>query len=102
MNRAGEAVSYGRSPTYDLRITSGSIVRFAEHIGFSLPSKAAVLRELVVGRSRGFYEVDRTARLLERTDPSFLSEALKVRLTLTMSVGVCVIPLTPKLRTRAM
>ncbi|HMC53182.1 MAG TPA: LAGLIDADG family homing endonuclease, partial [Acidimicrobiales bacterium] len=68
VNRYGEEVTYGRSPTYDLRITSRSIGRFAEHVGFSVPSKAAVLRDLVVNRAHGFYDVDRTARLVARID----------------------------------
>jgi ribonucleoside-diphosphate reductase alpha chain len=67
-NKAGEVVSYGQKASYDLRITSGSIAKFAENIGFSLSRKAALLREIVFGRTEGFYDVRRTVRLLERTN----------------------------------
>jgi ribonucleoside-diphosphate reductase alpha chain len=52
---------------YDLRITSGSITGFAQHIGFSLSRKQALLSEALEG-PKGFYDVKRTARLVERTD----------------------------------
>ena len=64
----GTAVSYGRSPSWDLRITSGSMARFASHIGFSLSAKAAALVTVTEDRVRGFYAVDTSARLVERTD----------------------------------
>jgi ribonucleoside-diphosphate reductase alpha chain len=67
-NEAGETVRYGRSASYDLRITSGSITTFADHVGFSLSRKAALLREAIVDRTEGFYDVRRTARLVERVD----------------------------------
>ena len=67
-NKAGETVTYGNSASYDLRITSGSIVAFAEHIGFGLSRKAALLRELVVDAPRGPYAARRTAHILERTN----------------------------------
>ncbi|HVA04043.1 MAG TPA: LAGLIDADG family homing endonuclease, partial [Acidimicrobiales bacterium] len=67
-NKAGSTVSYGHAAAYDLRITSGSIVSFAEHIGFSLSRKSAVLREIVVEGDKGFYDVRRTTRLAERID----------------------------------
>ncbi len=67
-NKAGSTVSYGHAAAYDLRIASGSIVSFAEHIGFSLSRKAAVLREIMVEGDKGFYDVRRTTRLSERTD----------------------------------
>ncbi|HEV2360598.1 MAG TPA: LAGLIDADG family homing endonuclease, partial [Acidimicrobiales bacterium] len=68
VNKAGETVTYGRSPSYDLRITSWSIASFANHIGFSLSRKAALLREAITERVDGFYDVRRTARLVERVD----------------------------------
>ena len=66
-NRQGEAVTYGQSATFDLRITSKSVQAFAEHIGFTLSRKAALLRELVVERPRGPYKTRRTAHILERS-----------------------------------
>ena len=67
-NKAGNTVSYGQAAAYDLRITSGSIVSFAQHIGFSLSRKATLLREIVLEGEKGFYDVRRTTRLAERTD----------------------------------
>ena len=67
-NKAGETVTYGNSTSYDLRITSGSIVTFAEHIGFGLSRKAALLRELMIEAPRGPYAARRTAHILERTN----------------------------------
>jgi ribonucleoside-diphosphate reductase alpha chain len=67
-NKAGDSVTYGHAAAYDLRISSGSILSFAQHIGFSLSRKASLLREIVVEGERGFYEVRRTTRLAERTD----------------------------------
>ena len=64
----GTARNYGQSAMYDLRITSGSIVGFAQHIGFSLSRKQALLREAALEGPKGFYDVQRTARLVERTD----------------------------------
>ncbi|MGQ0521195.1 MAG: LAGLIDADG family homing endonuclease, partial [Actinomycetota bacterium] len=66
--RDGTEVSYGRAPGFDLRITSGSMARFASHIGFSLSAKASALISATEGRARGFYAVDTAARLVERTD----------------------------------
>jgi intein/homing endonuclease len=43
-------------------------VAFAEHIGFSLSRKAALLRDLVVAGPKGPYAVRRTAHLLERSN----------------------------------
>ena len=65
-NKAGDTVSYGQAAAYDLRITSGSIGSFAEHIGFSLSRKTALLREIVFEGQKGFYEVRRTTRLADR------------------------------------
>ncbi len=67
-NKAGETVTYGHSAAYDLRITSGSLVCFAEHIGFSLSRKAALLRSAVVDAPKGPYAARTTAHLLERTN----------------------------------
>jgi ribonucleoside-diphosphate reductase alpha chain len=67
-NKHGETVTYGSSASYDLRITAGSVVAFAEHVGFSLSRKAALLRELVVGGFNGHYTARRTAHILERTN----------------------------------
>ncbi|HVM04855.1 MAG TPA: LAGLIDADG family homing endonuclease [Acidimicrobiales bacterium] len=64
----GTDVTYGRSPSWDLRITSRSIERFAAHIGFSLSPKSASLASVCTDRVRGFYAVDTAARLVERTD----------------------------------
>jgi ribonucleoside-diphosphate reductase alpha chain len=66
--KAGKTKAYGQSAGYDLRITWGSIAGFAEHIGFSLSRKAALLREMIFERTEGFYDVRRTARLVERSD----------------------------------
>jgi len=67
-NKAGDSVTYGQAAAYDLRISSGSIVSFAQHIGFSLSRKAALLRDLVIEGEKGFYDVRRTTRLAERTN----------------------------------
>ncbi|HEY1830461.1 MAG TPA: LAGLIDADG family homing endonuclease [Acidimicrobiales bacterium] len=68
VNKAGESKTYGNSSAYDLRITSSSLVRFAEHIGFSLSRKAGLLRSAVVDAPKGPYITRTTARLLERTN----------------------------------
>lgn len=62
----GSQAEYGRSDSYDLRVTAGSLDRFAAEIGFGLSAKAAVLAEIVASRTA--YDVDTTARLVERTD----------------------------------
>ncbi len=67
-NKAGETKRYGNAAAYDLRITSASIVRFAQHIGFTLSRKAALLRSLVVEAPRAPYSARTTAHLLERTN----------------------------------
>ncbi|HEX6423803.1 MAG TPA: LAGLIDADG family homing endonuclease, partial [Acidimicrobiales bacterium] len=64
----GTKARYERRASYDLRITSGSIDRFAAEIGFGLGAKQARLAEIVAGRTRGTYDVDTTARLVERSD----------------------------------
>jgi len=67
-NKAGETTNYGNSSSFDLRITSASLVRFAQYIGFSLSRKAALLRGLVVDAPRKPYLARTTAHLLERTN----------------------------------
>ncbi len=62
----GTERTYGQRAVYDLRITSGSILGFAQHVGFSLNRKQGLLRDLVVGSS--FYDVRRTVRLVERSE----------------------------------
>jgi ribonucleoside-diphosphate reductase alpha chain len=64
--RDGTEVTYGQSASYDLRITARSLDRFAATVGFRHPSKADLLDEILAARSS--YEVDRSARLVERTD----------------------------------
>ena len=64
----GTERNYGQKAMYDLRITSGSITGFAQHIGFSLSRKQALLRGLLLEGPKGFYDVRRTARLVERSD----------------------------------
>ena len=65
--RAGRRAGYGRHAGYDLRITSGSLVRFAEHVGFGLSRKAALLGEAVLSTG-GFADVACTTSLVERVD----------------------------------
>jgi ribonucleoside-diphosphate reductase alpha chain len=62
----GTERTYRQRAMYDLRITSGSILGFAQHVGFSLNRKQGLLRDLVAGSS--FYDVRRTARLVERSE----------------------------------
>ncbi|CAN5766153.1 hypothetical protein BH24ACT5_BH24ACT5_04450 [soil metagenome] len=64
----GSRVTYSRRPSFDLRISSGSIDRFAAEIGFDLSRKAAGLAEIVTERVRGPYVVDSTIRMVERFD----------------------------------
>ena len=53
---------------FDLRISARSLERFAGSIGFTLSRKQALLRSLVAERTTGFYDVDTTVRLVERSD----------------------------------
>ncbi|HXR68955.1 MAG TPA: LAGLIDADG family homing endonuclease, partial [Dermatophilaceae bacterium] len=64
----GTEVTYSSHHAYDLRISSVSIQRFAERIGFSLSFKLEALRGLFASRVRGFYSTDVSARLVERVD----------------------------------
>ncbi len=70
-DKNGDTKQYGQSALYDLRITSASIVGFAQHIGFSLSRKAAALRSLVVDAPRAPYLAKRTARILERVNDGY-------------------------------
>ena len=67
-NKAGGPKRYGNSAAYDLRISSESIVTFAQHVGFSLSRKAGLLRDVVIDAPRGPYRARRTAQLVERTN----------------------------------
>jgi len=62
----GTTRTYGRAPSYDLRISSKSIAAFAATVGFSLPRKSEALSALVA--DCGFYDIDRSIRLIERSD----------------------------------
>ena len=59
---------YQRRPSFDLRISARSLERFAGSIGFTLSRKQALLGSLVAERTKGFYDVDTTVRLVERSD----------------------------------
>ena len=59
---------YRRRPSFDLRISARSLERFAGSVGFTLSRKRALLESLVVERTKGFYDVDTTVRLVERSD----------------------------------
>ena len=67
-NKSGETKTYGHSASYDLRISSESILRFAQHIGFSLSRKATLLRGIIVDSPKSPYAARTTAHLLERTN----------------------------------
>ncbi len=59
---------YDNKASYDLRITARSLERFAGSIGFTLSRKQNLLQSLIAERTKGFYDVDTTVRLVERTD----------------------------------
>ena len=61
--KSGANTTYGQLASYDLRITSGSLVAFATHIGFSISRKRALLDEIIFSQQRT-YDVRRTARLV--------------------------------------
>jgi ribonucleoside-diphosphate reductase alpha chain len=67
-NKAAETKRYGHATAYDLRITADSLVRFAQHVGFSLSRKAALLRSSVVDAPKGPHTARTSAHLLERTN----------------------------------
>ncbi|MBW3574245.1 MAG: ribonucleoside-diphosphate reductase, partial [Actinobacteria bacterium] len=62
----GTFAVYESQPMYDLRIAGRSIAAFAQHVGFSLPAKAARLRALI--EAHRFYRSRETVRLVERVD----------------------------------
>jgi ribonucleotide reductase alpha subunit len=62
----GTTTEYGAAQLYDLRISSHDIAAFAREIGFSLPSKASKLAQLLA--TRNFGTARRTVRLVGRTD----------------------------------
>jgi ribonucleoside-diphosphate reductase alpha chain len=70
-DKAGVMKSYGHSAFFDLRVTSESIARFAEHVGFSLTRKAAKLRSAIVDAPRGTYTARTTAHILERVNDGY-------------------------------
>jgi ribonucleoside-diphosphate reductase alpha chain len=66
----GSEASYGSDgPSYDLRITAGAIREFHKVVGFSLPAKQAKLTTIV--ERTGFYNVDRTVRMVSREPKGF-------------------------------
>ncbi len=70
----GTTVGYGSSQMYDLRISSASIDRFAQHVGFGLPSKAARLDEVFASRKKRPYAVKTSTRMVERvSEPAELT-----------------------------
>jgi ribonucleoside-diphosphate reductase alpha chain len=70
-DKEGVTKTYGHSAAYDLRITSESVSRFAQHIGFSLSRKAAKLRSAIVDAPRGAYAARTTAHILERVNDGY-------------------------------
>lgn len=66
VRKNGEHALYGSSAMHDLRVSAGSIARFAEHVGFSLPSKSAKLRSMIADHR--FYATDETVVLVDRSD----------------------------------
>jgi ribonucleoside-diphosphate reductase alpha chain len=65
----GTDVAYtNRAPSYDLRITAGSLDRFAAEVGFSLSAKQQLLAEILSTRARKVYNVDTTTTLETRTE----------------------------------
>ena len=59
---------YQQRASYDLRIAGKSVERFAASVGFMLSRKRDKLSKLVFERPKGFYDVDTTVRLVDRTD----------------------------------
>ncbi|MCC7076608.1 MAG: hypothetical protein IT198_05730 [Acidimicrobiia bacterium] len=65
--KSGEIVTYeSHRTTYDLRITSRSLVDFAQHVGFSLTRKNTDLRDVVGSFRRGPYTKAVVTRLQSR------------------------------------
>jgi ribonucleoside-diphosphate reductase alpha chain len=66
----GTEVTYEGSWTgYDLRITAGSLERFAAGVGFSLPSKSEALTRVLSEHVR--YRTDTTVRMVERVSQGY-------------------------------
>ncbi|HEY6278049.1 MAG TPA: LAGLIDADG family homing endonuclease [Streptosporangiaceae bacterium] len=66
----GSEATYGSNgPSYDLRITAGAIREFHRRIGFTLPGKQEKLDQVVA--TAGFYEVDRTVRMVSRESAGY-------------------------------
>ena len=55
----------------DLRITSKGMLSFAQEIGFSLPSKASKLEQVISGRARAFNKSDGCTRLRGMVEDGF-------------------------------
>jgi ribonucleoside-diphosphate reductase alpha chain len=68
VRKDGSEASYTNAASYDLRIMSGSIDRYAAEIGFSLSRKAAIVADILASRTKGPYNVDTSIRLVERID----------------------------------
>ncbi len=64
----GTTVRYERRASYDLRIMGASVTRFAAEIGFGLQRKAALLRSIVVERTRPLYHTSTAIHLVDRVD----------------------------------
>ncbi len=62
----GSTVEYDSHERFDLRISSRSIQRFADHIGFERPSKAEKLGRILA--EHDFYEIDEIVHLSARND----------------------------------
>ncbi|HLF99437.1 MAG TPA: LAGLIDADG family homing endonuclease, partial [Acidimicrobiia bacterium] len=62
----GTAVTYESGGMFDLRIANRSIVRYAEEVGFEIPSKSDKLDRLVA--EHRFYNTDETVRVRERVE----------------------------------
>ncbi|MDQ1465742.1 MAG: ribonucleoside-diphosphate reductase alpha chain, partial [Actinomycetota bacterium] len=66
VRKDGTKVAYSAKAMFDLRISGRSIARFAEHVDFSLPGKAAKLAALL--ESHELYKTDETVRMVDRSD----------------------------------
>jgi ribonucleotide reductase alpha subunit len=55
----------------DLRITSKGMLSYAQEIGFSLPSKASKLEQVISGRARAFNKSDGCTRLRDMAEDGF-------------------------------
>ena len=64
----GTTIGYASSPMFDLRISSSSIDRFAQHVGFGLSSKQARLDEVFASRKKQPYDVKTSTRMVSRVD----------------------------------